>query len=184
MRRILMAAAMMASVLMLGPSASAEETVCRGTIGGRTVDNLRVPQGETCHLNGTRVEGTVKVGRNATLIARDIRVIGNVQGENSRKVVVKAGSRVNGDIQHVQGEAAQVLDSVIGGDLLFDENDGFLAARRNRIGEDLQAFQNTAGVAIAQNRIQGNLQCKQNHPPPTGGGNVVHGNKEDQCKRL
>jgi hypothetical protein len=179
-----MAAAMMASVLMLGPSASAEETVCRGTIGGRTVDNLRVPQGETCHLNGTRVEGTVKVGRNAALIARDIRVKGNVQAENARLVVVKAGSRVNADIIHVQGKAARVFDTRIGGRLLYDENEGALEARRNVIEADLQAFQNTGGVAIANNRIDGNLQCKQNRPAPTGGGNVVQGNKEDQCRRL
>jgi hypothetical protein len=37
---------------------------------------------------------------------------------------------------------------------------------------------------ISQNRIDGNLQCKENNPAPTGGGNVVQGNKEDQCKRL
>jgi cytoskeletal protein CcmA (bactofilin family) len=184
MRKILIVASVAASLLVMGPGASAEETVCRGSIGSTTVDNLRVPQGETCHLNGTRVEGTVKVGRNATLIAKDIRVIGNVQAENARKVVVKAGSRVNGDIQHVQGEAAKVLDSKVGGDLLFDENDGLLAARRNRIGADLQAFQNEGGVAISQNRIDGNLQCKQNQPPPTGGGNLVQGNKEDQCETL
>ena len=30
----------------------------------------------------------------------------------------------------------------------------------------------------------GNLQCKENVPSPTGGGNVVQGNKEDQCRRL
>jgi cytoskeletal protein CcmA (bactofilin family) len=184
MRRILLATAMVAWVLMLGPNASAEERVCKGSIGSTTVDNLRVPQGETCHLEGTRVEGTVKVGRHATLIAKDIRVIGNVQAENARKVVVKAGSRVNGDIQHVQGKAAKVLDSKVGGDLLFDENDRSLEARRTRIGGDLQAFQNTGGVAISQNRIDGNLQCKANSPSPTGGGNIVQGNKEDQCEKL
>jgi hypothetical protein len=184
MRRILMAAAMTASVLMLGPSASAEETVCRGSIGGRTVDNLRVPQGATCHLDGTRVEGTVKVGRNATLIARDIRVKGNVQAENANRVVVKAGSRVNADIIYVQGEAARVLDTRIGGRLLYDENERAVEARRNIVEGDVQAFQNTGGVVIANNRIDGNLQCKQNNPPPTGGGNVVQGNKEDQCSRL
>jgi hypothetical protein len=171
MRRILMAAAMTASVLMLGPSASAEETVCRGSIGGRTVDNLRVPQGATCHLDGTRVEGTVKVGRNATLIARDIRVKGNVQAENA-------------NIIYVQGEAARVLDTRIGGRLLYDENERAVEARRNIVEGDVQAFQNTGGVVIANNRIDGNLQCKQNNPPPTGGGNVVQGNKEDQCSRL
>ena len=32
--------------------------------------------------------------------------------------------------------------------------------------------------------IDGNLQCKENAPPPTGGGNLVHGNAEDQCAML
>ena len=48
----------------------------------------------------------------------------------------------------------------------------------------MQAFQNTGGVEIRGNRINGNLQCKENSPRPTGGGNVVGGNKEDQCARL
>ena len=57
-------------------------------------------------------------------------------------------------------------------------------ALRNRVGGDVQAFQNTGGVVISSNRINGNLQCKANSPPPTGGRNVVGGNKEDQCRRL
>ncbi|MBW4556972.1 MAG: hypothetical protein KME59_13680 [Trichormus sp. ATA11-4-KO1] len=46
------------------------------------------------------------------------------------------------------------------------------------------AFQNTGGLTIKNNRIDGNLQCKENRPAPTGGGNIVQGNKEDQCSRL
>ena len=48
----------------------------------------------------------------------------------------------------------------------------------------MQAFQNRGGVNFTRNRIEGNLQCKENSPPPTGGGNVVQSNKEDQCRRL
>jgi hypothetical protein len=48
----------------------------------------------------------------------------------------------------------------------------------------VQAFQNTGGVTVARNRIDGNLQCKENSPRPTGGNNVVQGNKEDQCRAL
>jgi hypothetical protein len=184
MRKLVIISAVALSVLALGPVVSAEETTCRGTIGAKRVDNLRVPQGETCKLNGTFVEGTVKVQRDATLVAKDVRVIGNVQAENARLVKVKEGSKVNGNIQHVQGEAAIIVDSRIGGTLLFDENDDALAARRNIIKEDLQAFQNTGGVVISNNTIDANLQCKANVPPPTGGGNVVQGNKEDQCAGL
>jgi hypothetical protein len=45
-----------AILLPAGP-AQAEERVCRGSIGAKTVDNLRVPQGATCTLNGTYVKG-------------------------------------------------------------------------------------------------------------------------------
>jgi hypothetical protein len=52
------------------------------------------------------------------------------------------------------------------------------------VGGNIQAFQNTGGVLIARNVVDGNLQCKSNRPAPTGGHNVVQGNKEDQCARL
>jgi hypothetical protein len=185
MRRIGLIAAIVASIVVVpGSPAFAEERVCRGTIGARTVDNLRVPQGATCTLNGTFVKGTIRVQRAATLMAIDVRVIGNVQGQNAENVVVRATSRVGGSVQVVQGERARVANSRVDGDILFDENDGRLSVVSSRIDEDVQAFQNTGGVRIRDNRIDGNLQCKQNSPPPTGGGNVVQGNKEDQCKGL
>jgi len=165
-------------------TAFAEETTCRGTLGRVTVDNLRVPQGASCTLNGTFVKGTVKVERDATLRASAIRVIGNVQGENAAYVGVAGGSTVGGSVQVKQGRAANVTDSRINGDILYDENTEALRADRNVVGGNVQAFKNSGGVAISGNRADGNLQCKENSPPPTGGGNVVQGNKEDQCARL
>jgi hypothetical protein len=170
--------------VLLPANAAAEERTCRGTIGAATVDNLRVPQGATCVLEGTRVEGTAKVERDAVLRAKGVRVIGNVQGENAHRVKVVQESRVGGSVQVVQGHAAKVADSRIKGDILYDENNGPLRVLRSRVGEDVQAFQNTGGVRIEGNVIDGNLQCKTNNPPPTGGGNTVHGNKEDQCAGL
>ena len=41
-----------AALLMAASVAQAEERVCRGTIGATTVDNLRVPEGASCTLNG------------------------------------------------------------------------------------------------------------------------------------
>ena len=176
--------AMALSVALLLPSAAqAEERVCRGALGAITVDNLRVPQNATCELNGTRVKGTIKVQRNAVLRAAQVRVIGNVQGENARNVVLR-GSRVGGSVQVVQGRAATVRNTVVTHDILYDENRAALRAIDNTVGGNLQAFQNTGGVQISFNHVDGNLQCKANVPAPTGGGNVVLGNKEDQCARL
>ena len=175
--------ALVGSLLAVVPVTTfAEERTCRGTIGARTVDNLRVPDGATCTLNGTTVKGTVKVETNAVLKAYRVRVVGNVQGEDSRKVVVVRGSRVGGSIQVVQAGRVTILDSRINGDILVDENARLQNIRRNTVGGSVQAFQNRGGVRIYRNRIDGNLQCKANRPRPDGGGNVVGGNKEDQCR--
>jgi len=144
--------------------AHADERSCRGTIGAVTVDNLRVPEGATCTLDRTLVKGTLKVERGATLRARAIRVIGNIQAENHRSVSVTGGSRVDGSLQVKQGGGATVSDSFF--------------------GSDVQFFTNSGAISIRSNRIDGNLQYKENSPAPAGGLNVVQGNKEDQCARL
>ena len=182
--RLVTVAAVAGAMLLPAGQALAEERVCRGTIGAATVDNLRVPQDATCTLNGTYVKGTVKVQRGAILRASAIRVVGNVQAENARNVIIREGSRIGGSVQIVQGGAAQILGNRINGDILFDDQGRALKANRNVIGGSLQAFQNTGGVEIRDNRIDGNLQCKENRPAPVGGGNIVQGNKEDQCRRL
>jgi hypothetical protein len=156
------AVAVVAAVLAASP-ALAEERTCRGTIGQETVDNLRVPENATCALKRTRVEGTVKVERGARLKARGIRVKGNIQAEGAAAVNVRK-SRVGGSIQIVHGNRARIS--------------------RNKVNSDVQFFENNGKISITANRIDGNLHCKENSPGPTGGGNVVQGNKEDQCAGL
>jgi len=184
-RTTIFTAALAATACAVGPGiAAAEERTCRGTIGAVTLDNVRVPQGATCILEGTKAQGTVKVERNATLKAKHVRVIGNVQGEDARKVNVVRGSRIGGSVQVVQGGSAAVRSSRVNADILYDDNNGALYATGNDVGGNIQAFQNTGGVRIARNTVDGNLQCKANHPRPTGGRNTVQGSKEDQCSRL
>jgi len=173
-----------AALLMLSGSADAEERVCTGTIKAVTLDNVRVPQDATCRLLGTKVKGTINVGRRATLRAEDVVVIGNVQAENAREVEVIDGSRVGGSVQIVQGGAATVSDSRIDMDILYDSNRRALSVLRNRVGGNVQVYQNSGGVVIRRNIIDGNLQCKANNPRPTGGNNTVQGSKEDQCRNL
>ncbi len=183
-RKMMVSVLAIAAITALPASAMAEERTCRGTIGAKTLDNIRVPQGAACTLNGTTAQGTVKVERGATLRANGVRVIGNVQAEGARRVNVVSSSRIGGSVQVVQGGAARVADSRVNADILYDENSALLEALRNRVGGNVQAFKNTGGVEIRRNVIDGNLQCKENSPRPTGGGNVVQGNKEDQCARL
>jgi hypothetical protein len=183
--KLMMALAASLTMLALLPHlALAEEKVCRGTIGARTLDNVKVPEGATCTLRGTKVKGTIKVNNNARLEAIDVNVIGNVQGEGARNVIVRKTSRVGGSIQVVQGKRAKVANSKVNGDILYDDQGGRVSALRNSVGGNVQVFQNTGGTRIAGNVIDGNLQCKENHPAPTGGNNRVQGSKEDQCENL
>ena len=165
-------------------SANADEYTCRGSIGPIAVDNLRVPQGATCSLNGTFVKGNIKVETNSTLYAFQVRVIGNVQAEDAALVEVLSWSSVAGSIQIKQGEAARIDGVRIDSDLQFDKNERRLVANNNTIGGNLQVFNNTGGLSINANVIDGNLQCKENRPAPIGGNNTVRGNKEDQCANL
>jgi hypothetical protein len=186
-KRIL--AVVFASLLALvvaAPAALAEERVCRGTIGATTVDNLRVPTGATCTLNGTKVEGTIKVENRAKLYANGVRVIGNIQSEGFQTVSVKEGSRVGGSVQLENGRSGglgRIASTKINGDLQFFSNQARMVAQGNTVLANLQAVSNTGGLVIKNNRISENLQCKQNNPPPTGAGNVA-GDKEGQCARL
>ena len=155
---------LLACLLPASPVARAEEYVCTGALGAVTVDNLRVPSQVSCLLNGTTLQGTLKVERDAHLNAQAVTVVGNVQAEGAANVTVAAGSTVGGSIQIKQGGAAKI-DKV-------------------RVTGDIQFFQNRGSIKITNNTVNGNLQCKENNPAPTGGNNQVQGNKEDQCARL
>ena len=112
------------------------------------------------------------VEESATLVAKGVRVGGNIQAENHDRVVVRhrrvdariIRSRVGGSIQLKQGGGGRLL--------------------RNTVDGDVQLFSNAGRFEVRRNRVDGNLQCKSNSPRPVGGNNVVEGNKEDQCRRL
>ncbi|MBC7940667.1 MAG: hypothetical protein H7Z19_13035 [Chitinophagaceae bacterium] len=171
-----------AACLVVG-SASAEEFRCTGTVGAVALDNIFVPDGASCTLNRTRLNGNIVVGRGAQLYAGSVSVNGNLQAEGAASVVLGGFSTIGGSVQIVQGGSASIERARINGDLLFDENTAGVAATGNTIGGSLQAFQNLGGVVLQNNRIKGNLQCKENIPAPTGGGNQAS-SKEDQCSRL
>jgi hypothetical protein len=180
---LLLAVLALPTLLYGTPTASADDTICRGTIGAVTVDNLKVPDNATCTLQGTRVEGNIIVNTGATLRAQGVRVDGNVQAEGARAVNVTADSFVGGSVQIKQGGAATIRRVTINGNLQLESNRGYLDIANNRVQANLQAVQNRGGLNISNNRIAQALQCKQNNPAPTGGGNTA-GDKEGQCRGL
>lgn len=181
--RLITLSSLSLALFAVAAPAAAEEYVCTGSVGSVRLDNVFVPDGASCTLNRTRLNGSLVVGTGASLTATSVTVNGNIQAEGANSVVVNGSSTVGGSVQIVQGFSASVSRARINGDLLFDEQNGPLVAGSNTIGGNLQAFKNTGGAKFNSNRIDGNMQCKENSPAPTGRGNTA-ASKEDQCARL
>lgn len=140
------------------------DRICRGAIGAVPVDDdIRVPAGARCVLNGTRVDGDVVVARGARLVARGARIDGDIAARRHRGVVV-VGGVVDGDVDLRAGGTARITRVRIEDDLVARGNRGIQRFRGNRIGED--------------------LRCRGNRPAPTGGGNRVAGLRSGQCRLL
>lgn len=105
-------------------AATAEETECRGAIGAQSLDNLRVPDGASCRLKGTRFNGNPVIGRGGTLTAEDIMVNGSVQAEGHQSVALGGSSRVGGSVQLKQGGAVRLAGIHVASDVQLDANWG------------------------------------------------------------
>lgn len=174
--------ALVSGTVLVAP-ALADERTCEGTITGASLDNVRVPQGATCELRNSRLNGTMLVERDATLGMIATTVNGNVQREGARSVRVR-DSEIGGAFQIKHGGAVKLLRTAVKGTILLDSNAGAIRLAGNSTDDSIQVFQNRGGVSVVGNRVNGNLQCKENDPAPIGGANEVQGVKEDQCAAL
>jgi hypothetical protein len=157
---------------------------CNGlTLGAIRLDTVVVPDGATCALVGTRLNGNLEVGAGARVTADGIAVNGGVIADGATELRIGGVSRVGGSVQVQRGGGATIVGAGILGNLQIDAMQGPVAAAGNLIGGNLQAMANQGGVTLTANRIDGNLQCKGNQPAPTGRGNTAT-LKEDQCQRL
>lgn len=181
-------AALFLAVLTLTAGAlRADETVCTGSISG-SHDNVLVPGFATCSITDARIEGNVKVEQGgAVTISGRTFIDGNVQSDGGRFVrLLGGGVTVGGDVQIKKATETSAIQpgTQVLGNFQYEENQAFLFATGAFIQGDFQVFKNLGGASISRNTIRQNLQCKENIPAPLGGGNVVGGNKEDQCRRL
>ncbi|MCU0831777.1 MAG: hypothetical protein MUC58_09755 [Rhizobiaceae bacterium] len=182
---ILFATAMAAiGISVSAVPASAQDIRCTGLVGAISVDTVTVPLGARCVLRGTRVGGDVIVERGGIARVERGLIMGNIKGDGARSLVVTANTRLAGSVEWKLSGPVSVSNSMIDGDLKFEEGIGAVSAINNDIQGDIQAEKNLRGVLVSQNVIQGNLKCQESRPAPTGSGNIVAGNKEGQCRGL
>jgi hypothetical protein len=149
-------------------------------LGSARSGEIEVPAGQVCVLQGSVVDGNIKLNRGSVLDARDVTVIGNLQAEAAASVLLAGASRVTGSVQSKQGRRATIVGARIGGDLQLDAHSDALLAVGNQVGGNIQVVGNRGGVTLDDNRTNGNLQCKENLPAPRGSGNTA-ASIEDQC---
>lgn len=163
---------------------SLDEGACWGSLGAIEVDDLFVPSGAICSLQGTSVDGTINVEENASLIASQVVVSGDIKAENASLVVVKTGSTIAGNIELKESGSGEIANVSVYGNILLELNSGEFDVTGNWLSGNLQVFKNTGPLNLTDNIIEGNLQCKENSPPPSESNNIVYGNREDQCFNL
>ena len=133
---------------------------------------------------GTKVKGTITIEQDASLIASQVIVSGNIKATKASLVIVKAGSTVAGNIKVKESDSGEINNVQVNGNILLESNSGVFNVTGNWLNGSIQVFKNTGEITLTDNIIGGNLQCKDNNPSPSGSNNVVHGNLEDQCSNL
>jgi hypothetical protein len=178
---------LLAATILLPAGLFAEDTTCTGVLRGNH-DNVTVPENAACELTNARLNGSVYLKRNASLLINGRTYVnGNVISEDGGRFVRILGLsvRIGGNVQIKNNYETSAIQpgTTIRGSLQYVENSGALFVTGVFIGSDVQLFKNFGGLTLTDNTIRQNLQCKENQPAPLGGGNVA-GNKEDQCSRL
>jgi hypothetical protein len=165
------------------PPLSGNVTCLNFTIGALRLDSVIVPDGASCTLIGTILNGTVEVGATSRLIAENVNVTGDLKSDGAAELRVSGTSRVGGSVQVQRGAAASITGMNVTGNMQIDAMAGPVLASANRITGNMQVIGNRGGATLNANTMGGVMQCKENLPAPTGSGNVAT-LKEDQCLGL
>jgi len=169
-----LAIAMLGS-LVVSPAASAAplevsaQTECTGTIGAETVGSLVVPDGETCVLNGTTVEGSVTLGTGSSLITDDATITRNVIAtkDPDRVELIDTDVLLNIFITGATGRITIgtegcAVDPAVGNNLVLRNNRAPIAICQMTIGENLRLVNNKRSIGVFDNEVGNNLIARGN----------------------
>jgi hypothetical protein len=183
-RLITLAPLTLLSVFVGAPAAHADDFKCVGVIGPIIVDNVVVPRGAECILDGTQVLGNAKAKPDGDLILARADVRGNVQVK-SGSTAVAVNSRIGGDYQcdgcqsqdlflsglggnfqvTAADDQALIVASSVDGDVQIVDSGsarGFFAIDETIIGGNVKFEKNAGSTLIHENTIAGGLQIFEN----------------------
>jgi hypothetical protein len=114
--------------------------------------DVTVPDGGTCELLGTRVEGNISIGQGGRLYARGVDVDGDIEGERTLEVQVTDRSNVGGNLQLESGGTAIVTGSHVDGDLSWEDQHGELQLQDTTVRGNVDVEGNTGSVTVSGTR--------------------------------
>jgi hypothetical protein len=152
----------MVSCLIWPEISRAQNRICDGSIGAVTVGSISIPDGASCVLRGIRVRGNLWVGVNATLVASEVRIAGNVEATGATQVRITFFSVVGGNIQVQRSRNVLVSATRVNGNVVLAGNRGNVSVRGSEIVGNLEILRNTGKILIRNNRLGGSLICRQN----------------------
>ena len=161
-----------------------DEINCQGEYGKVELD-ANIVIAAPCTLNGTTVDGNIRIFAGGSLVAIGAVIDGSIKADTADFIDLQ-NTEVDGnvDLKDMVGDISYIRDSTIDGHVELKKNRSRLRLLRNYIDKNLQADENSGGVVISDNVIDGNLQCKKNSPKPEGSNNMVSGKMKDQCSGL
>jgi hypothetical protein len=134
---------------------------CNGVLGAVTVDEVFVPNGATCTLNGTRVRGNAKVSFDGSLAANGARIDGSIQADDARAVTTTAGTVVIGNVQVKRRALTRVENTVIDGDLQIEERGASVRSFDTRVNGNVQVVK-ADRADLARLTVNGDVQFTEN----------------------
>jgi hypothetical protein len=167
-----------------GFDVTAQDLSCTSALGDVQVrGNLNIAA--SCQLTGTDVRGNVTLFSGGSLIARDVRIRGNLESRRADFVAIE-DSRIDGnvDLDELVGDSSSIKSAEIDGNVSLTSNRSALEILNNEIDGNVRASRNTGGLSLSGNSIDGNLDCSGNTPAPVGIGNRVDDDIRGQCRNL
>ncbi len=172
------------ALLLLTQPALSDDLNCQSVIGAVEIDD-NIVIAAPCTLNGTTVDGNIKIFSGGSLTATGAVIDGNIEADTADFVAI-LDSEVDGkiELESMVGDLSYVRDSLVEGKLKLKENRSRIEVQGNYIGDDLEVDKNVGGVFIGDNIVEGDLECKSNKPAPVGDNNFVSGKTKNQCRDL
>ena len=160
------------------------EINCQSKYGAVKLDG-NVVIAAPCTLNGTKVDGNIKIFAGGSLIAVGAVIDGNIKADTADFIDLR-NTEVDGnvDLKEMVGDVSYIRDSTIDGKVKLDKNRSHLKLLRNYVDKNVDVVKNSGGVVISDNVIDGDLKCEKNSPKPEASNNMVSGKMKDQCSGL